>query len=66
MKCIHCEKSPAQHGVTLLRQNVKGVICIWACEACNRLPIDNALAQDIAELQCGIEPQKTYITGVSQ
>lgn len=66
MKCMHCGKSPAQHGITLLRQNAKGETGIWACEACNRLPIDDELAQDIAELQRGIEPQKAHVTGGSQ
>lgn len=66
MKCMHCGKSPSEHGVTLFRQNAKGVTGIWACESCNRLPIDDALAQDVAELQRGISPKNSHITGGEQ
>jgi len=66
MKCFNCGKSPSEHGVTLFRQNEKGVTGIWACEACNRLPVDPALAQDVAELQRGISPKNAHITGGEQ
>lgn len=50
MKCETCGKGP-QHGITLLRQNQKGEIGIWRCEACNRKPVPDDLARVIAEIQ---------------
>lgn len=51
MKCIHCGKSPNTHGVTLIRQNEKGVPGIWACESCNTIPVPDDLALPIAIIQ---------------
>jgi hypothetical protein len=41
MKCIHCGKTPTEHGVTLLRQNPKGEVGVWACTACNKQPVES-------------------------
>jgi len=51
MKCAHFGKSPAIHGITLLRQNPTGQAGVWACESCNRKPIPDDLAQSVAEIQ---------------
>ena len=51
VKCMNCGKTPWQHGITLLRQNPKGETGIWACEACNGLPVLDDLAQPLAEIQ---------------
>lgn len=47
MKCIHCEKGPAD-GVALFRQNPKGETGIWACEEHNKQPLD-PLVKDITD-----------------
>ena len=51
MKCQHCGKSPSDGFTTLIRQNAKGEIGIWACESCNRLPVPNDVAHVIADIQ---------------
>lgn len=50
-KCKYCGRTPGEHGVTLLRQNPKGEAGEWACEACNRLPVDAETAGVVALLQ---------------
>ncbi len=50
MKCEKCGKAPWD-GITLLRQNPKGEIGIWRCEACNKKPVPDDTAQIIADIQ---------------
>lgn len=52
MKCEKCGYGP-MHGVSLFRQNAKGIPGIWRCERCldpNKLPPDD-VAQTVAELE---------------
>lgn len=60
MKCMHCGKSPGEHGITLLRQNPKGEIGIWACEACNTKPVDQGLADEVAAIQNALLPTNKF------
>lgn len=39
MRCEICGKGPEQ-GVTLIRQNEKGVKGVWRCRECNFKPLD--------------------------
>jgi len=59
MKCFNCGKTPYEHGITLLRQNPKGEVGIWACETCNRKPVEKELSNLVAVIQSGqIPPNK--------
>jgi hypothetical protein len=49
MKCKVCGVTPSM-GCTLIRQNPKGEIGVWCCEAHSK-PISNEVAQDIANVQ---------------
>lgn len=54
MECFNCGKSPGQHGVTLLRQNQKGEVGVWACEACNQKPVDPELFEVVGIAQAAL------------
>lgn len=40
MQCEICNRSPQKHGISLHRQNEKGIIGVWRCTACNMKPVD--------------------------
>jgi len=48
MKCKDCGKGMAD-GVTLIRQNEKGVAPIWCCKECNKKSVD-PLVQEIIDV----------------
>lgn len=50
MKCMVCGMGP-QQGVTLLRQNEKGVTGIWACQQHSRAKDDPELQRLIAAIE---------------
>lgn len=51
MKCEKCGASPSDGKTTLIRQNAKGEIGTWRCEACNKLPVPDDVEQTIAIIQ---------------
>ena len=58
MKCVTCGKSPHSHGITLIRQNPKGEEGIWSCESCNRIPVEQDLADVLANIQKATNPKE--------
>lgn len=57
MKCLHCGRSPNEHGVTLFRLNPKGEKGVWTCESCTPWPpVDNETKKVVAALESLINP----------
>lgn len=58
MHCEICKRDPVHHGVSLHRQNEKGVKGVWRCDDCNMKPVDRVV-QMIAD---ALDPQRKGVT----